>query len=196
MYETLSYLPEVLLNQTYETYIAEHLFKPLNMTASTFSVTEAEARGTLAHGFQNDAQDITKGKNGTLRATVPYFQRPGEERTWAGAGGVLTSARDLVGFSQLRYIFVFHNLFQAVWVSMLLNKGRHPYTNVTIIPEEIVEHVAYGRSILQGKPEFPELVSAYTGSKLLVMFTYRHLSEPKSIWCWSNPIFVPRPRYH
>ena len=98
MYETLSYLPEVLLNQTYESYIAEHIFKPLNMTASTFSVAEAEARGTLADGFQRDEQDITKGKNGTLMATVPYFQRPGEERTWAGAGGVLTSARDLVRF--------------------------------------------------------------------------------------------------
>ena len=102
MYETLSYLPEVLLNQTYEAYIAEHIFKPLNMTASTFSVVEAEARGTLADGFQPDEQDFTKGKNGTLKATVPYFQRPGEERTWAGAGGVLTSARDLVRFSRFR----------------------------------------------------------------------------------------------
>ena len=55
MYETLSYLPEALLNQTYEVYIAEHIFKPLNMTSSTFSVAEAEARETLAHGFQPDA---------------------------------------------------------------------------------------------------------------------------------------------
>jgi hypothetical protein len=38
---------------------------------------------------------------------------------------------------------------------MLLNKGRHPYTNETIIPEEVVEHVAYGRSVSQGKPEYP-----------------------------------------
>ncbi|KAF8177235.1 beta-lactamase/transpeptidase-like protein [Pholiota molesta] len=140
MYETLSYLPQVLLNQSYESYIAQHLFNPLNMTASTFSVAEAEARGTLADGFQWDMQDITQGKNGTLIPTIPYFQRPGEEPTWAGAGGVLSSARDL-----------------ATWVSMLLNKGRHPYTNVTIIPEEVVEHVAYGRSVSHGKPEFPEL---------------------------------------
>ena len=70
------------------------------MTASTFSVVEAEARGTLVDGFLSDAQDFTKGKNGTLKASVPYFQRPGEERTsrWAGAGGVLTSARNLVRF--------------------------------------------------------------------------------------------------
>ena len=68
------------------------------MTASTFFVVEAEARGTLVDGFLSDAQDFTKGKNGTLKASVPYFQRPGEERTCTGAGGVLTSARDLVRF--------------------------------------------------------------------------------------------------
>ena len=44
---------------------------------------------------------------------------------------------------------------------MLLNKGRHPYTNETIIPEEVVEHVAYGRSVSHGKPQFPELVSTH-----------------------------------
>lgn len=96
MYETLSYLPQILLNQTYESYITQHLFQPLNMTSSTFSVAEAETWGTLANGFLWDMEDITKGENGTRVAVNPYFQRPGEERTWAGAGGVLTSARDLV----------------------------------------------------------------------------------------------------
>ena len=50
---------------------------------------------------------------------------------------------------------------------MLLNKGRHPYTNETIIPEEAVEHVAYGRTVSQGKAEYPELVSTHTKSYLL-----------------------------
>jgi len=44
---------------------------------------------------------------------------------------------------------------------MLLNKGRHPYMNETIIPEDVVEHVAYGQSVSNGKPDFPELVSTY-----------------------------------
>ena len=77
------------------------------MTASTFSVVEAEARGTLVDGFLSDAQDFTKGKNGTLKASVPYFQRPGEERTWAGAGGVLTSAHNLVRFFTVSLDFYF-----------------------------------------------------------------------------------------
>ncbi|CAA7271165.1 unnamed protein product [Cyclocybe aegerita] len=140
MYEALSYLPQALLNQTYESYVEQHLFAPLNMTATTFSVAEAEKRGTLADGFQWDMRDLTKGENGTLRATVPYFQRPGEERTWAGPAGILSSARDL-----------------AVWVSMLLNKGRHPYTNKVIVSEEIIDYVAAGRTVTHPAPDFPEV---------------------------------------
>lgn len=92
MYETLSYLPQILLNQTYESYIAQHIFDPLSMTASTFSVSEVKARGTLADGFLRDMKDLMNNKNGTLTPIVPYFHRPGEENIWAGAGGVLTSA--------------------------------------------------------------------------------------------------------
>lgn len=105
MYEVLSYLPQVLLNQTFESYISQHFFDPLNMTSSTYSVAEAEASGKLAHSFGWDGQDSTlvnqegkPRKNGTRIPMIPYFQRPGEEKTWAGAGGVITSARDLVRF--------------------------------------------------------------------------------------------------
>jgi CubicO group peptidase (beta-lactamase class C family) len=96
MYETLSHLPKIFLNQSYESYIKQHLFTPLNMTESTFSVLEAEASGQLAHGFQWSMQDQYTRANGSLVPTVPYFQRPGEEKIWAGAGGVLTSTRDMV----------------------------------------------------------------------------------------------------
>ncbi|KAJ7035954.1 hypothetical protein C8F04DRAFT_954443 [Mycena alexandri] len=87
-------------------------------------------------------RDLLVGQNGTLTATVPYFQRPGEEKIWAGAAGILSSARDL-----------------SVWVSMLLNEGRHPVTNVTVIPADVVEHVALGASVSLKKAEFPETVS-------------------------------------
>lgn len=96
MYETLSYLPTLFLNQSYDSYISEHLFSPLNMSSSTYSVAEAERWGKLANGFMYDMEDEANDVNGTLKATVPYFLRPGEEMIWAGAGGVLTSARDLV----------------------------------------------------------------------------------------------------
>ncbi|KAJ7704705.1 beta-lactamase/transpeptidase-like protein [Mycena metata] len=160
MYETLSHLPPTLLNQTFESYIAEHLFAPLNMSSSTYSVAEAEQLGTLAHGFHWDMQDYLFGQNGTRTATVPYFQRPGDEKIWAGAAGVLTSSRDL-----------------ATWVAMLVNKGRHPTTNETVVPEDIVEHVATGVSVARGKAAYPELspvvygcgqdISSYRGRVLV-----------------------------
>ncbi|KAJ7611432.1 beta-lactamase/transpeptidase-like protein, partial [Mycena polygramma] len=139
MYETLSHLPPTLLNQTFELYIAEHIFAPLGMTASTYSVAEAEERGTLAHGFHWSMKDSLAGHTGKLTATVPYFQRPGEEKIWAGAAGILSSARDL-----------------SIWVAMLLNGGRHPVTNATVIPEDVVEHVALGASVSLKKAEYPE----------------------------------------
>lgn len=101
MYESLSYLPELFLNQAFEAYVDQHLFQPLNMSSSTYSVKEAEECETLADGFQWHMRDFTRGINGTRRATVPYFFRPGRERIWAGAGGVLSSARDLVCFNIL-----------------------------------------------------------------------------------------------
>ncbi|KAJ7067221.1 beta-lactamase/transpeptidase-like protein [Mycena amicta] len=140
MYETLSHLPRTLLNQSFESYISQHLFSPLGMRSSTYSIAQAEASGLLAHGFQYHLQDYLHGRNGTRTPTVPYFQRPGEEGIWAGAAGVLTSARDL-----------------SMWVAMLLNKGRHPLTNETVIPEDVVDHVATGVSVSAGKTSFPEL---------------------------------------
>nr|GAT61300.1 predicted protein [Mycena chlorophos] len=144
MYETLAHLPPTLLNQTFESYIAQHIFQPLGMNASTYSVAEAEARtlpdGTraLAHGHHWSMKDALAGKTGVLTPSE-YFQRPGEERIWAGAAGILSSARDL-----------------SRWIAMLLNDGRHPLTNETVIPADVVEHVALGYSVSLEKAEFPE----------------------------------------
>ncbi|KAJ7236023.1 beta-lactamase/transpeptidase-like protein, partial [Mycena rebaudengoi] len=155
MYETLSHLPPTLLNQSFEAYVAEHLFSPLGMLASTYSVAEAEARGTPAHGFHWSMEDKLYGRNGTRTAAVPYFQRPGEETIWAGAGGVLTSARDL-----------------STWVAMLMNGGRHPETNETVIPEDVLEHVTSGVSVASPKSDYPELSPKVYGCGQ-EMFSYR-----------------------
>lgn len=140
MYDSLSYLPTLFLNQTFESYIDQHIFTPLNMSSSTYSVAEAENRGTLADGFQYHMRDLARGINGTKRAMVPFFDRPGEEAIRAGAGGVLASARDL-----------------AMWASMLLNDGKHPHTGKQIIPSHVVEHAATGVTIAAGEALYPEL---------------------------------------
>lgn len=95
MYQTLPLIPQHLLGQPYESFVAEHIFGPLNMTSSTYSVAEAEKWGTLANAFQTNMR-FADGTNATNKPVVPFYQRPGQENVWAGAGGVLTSARDLV----------------------------------------------------------------------------------------------------
>ncbi|KAK7442199.1 hypothetical protein VKT23_016171 [Stygiomarasmius scandens] len=147
MYETLSYLPQLLLNQSYESYIAQHLFIPLNMTSSTFSIAEAEASGDFADGFHRSMRDTIVGINGTLTPTIPYFSRPGEETIWAGAGGVITSARDL-----------------TKWLEMLLEEGRHPETNETVVPAEVVKYAAEGVSVWEGTAKYPELSPVVYGA--------------------------------
>lgn len=44
-------------------------------------------------------------------------------------------------------------------MAMLLNDGRHPETNKTIVPEHILAHIARGLTVSEGKASHPELVS-------------------------------------
>ena len=52
----------------------------------------------------------------------------------------------------------------------MLNKGRHLYTNEFIIPEEVVDHVAYGRSISHGEPQFSTSKHARKSYMSFLMF--------------------------
>ncbi|KAJ7683455.1 hypothetical protein B0H17DRAFT_1137773 [Mycena rosella] len=69
--------------------------------------------GMPRHDFSGFARKGDVSEMISVSATVGGAERtrPGDEKMWAGAAGVLTSSRDL-----------------ATWVSMLLNKGRHPTT--------------------------------------------------------------------
>ncbi len=95
MYDSLAYLPEVLVNQSFPSFLDQHIFKPLNMSTATYSVAEAEA-GHMAHGFQTSGQDLKRGLGGTKKAIIPYYMRPSEEALSVGSGGVFASARDMV----------------------------------------------------------------------------------------------------
>ena len=80
---------------------------------------------------------------------------------------------------------------------MLLNNGHDPYTNESIIPSDVVEHVAYGRSVSQGKPKFPELVC-----KCFVLSNKRDLTqrdwflESQGIRSSPMAIFISKSRPH
>jgi hypothetical protein len=44
---------------------------------------------------------------------------------------------------------------------MLLDNGKHPYTNEQVVPSHVVEHVATGATVGNGKAPFPELVGSF-----------------------------------
>ncbi|KAG5640949.1 hypothetical protein DXG03_006547 [Asterophora parasitica] len=179
MYETLSHLPTRLLNASFESYVTQNIFHPAGMTAATYSVEAAEARTyppgykfpepgpfddgssgrkaipLLAHGHQSSLRDFYAKRPGALRPTVPYFQRPGEERVWAGAGGVLTSVRDMVP-----------------WLSILLNEGVVPKTNKLLIPHQVLERLETGVTVPEGKASYPELSPKVYGPAQM-RYTYR-----------------------
>ncbi|KAG6864602.1 hypothetical protein C0991_008334 [Blastosporella zonata] len=142
MFETLSHLPKQLLNMSFESFVDEYIFKPAGMNVSTYSVADAESQSLpiMAEGHQYSFRDFYNEEPGKLRPTVPYFQRPGEERVWAGAGGILTSVRDMVP-----------------WLSTLLNGGVVPRTNVTLIPQKVLDRLETGVMVSAGKAAYPEL---------------------------------------
>ncbi len=81
-YTILGLIVQVVSGQSYEFYIKEHIFSPLDMTNSYTSKTEAEAQG-LATGYTYFlGRPITRPK-------TPYSRR------WLPAGGLMSSAEDM-----------------------------------------------------------------------------------------------------
>ena len=110
----------------YTKFVKERLFKPLGMSTSTFSPTTAHASGLLTDTWAKFGRRI------------PFWfdDNVGEFR--AGAGGVISSADDMVN-----------------WLAVLLNEGQDPATNKTIIPKSVFDTVTTARWIISGKPSYP-----------------------------------------
>lgn len=128
------------------------------MNSTTLSVAKAQAlpHGQMSEGFLRSGRNVQLGLEGVRTAIKPFFIPEGEEEIWRGAGGVLTSARDLVRPLLLLprgYVLtpsVRHA--QTMWLAMLLGNGKHPHTNETVVPEAVISRCATGVSMADGKP--------------------------------------------
>ncbi|KXN88234.1 hypothetical protein AN958_07693 [Leucoagaricus sp. SymC.cos] len=67
-----------LLNQSFASYAEQHIFEPLEVSSTTYSVAKAE-KGLMADGFVQDGQDLKLGSDGVNRPMVPFFLRPENE---------------------------------------------------------------------------------------------------------------------
>ncbi|KAJ7287276.1 beta-lactamase/transpeptidase-like protein [Mycena rebaudengoi] len=141
MYTTLSYLPPVLLNMTFENYVHKNILKPLGMDHTTYFYADAIKTGHLADSFARDGANVTENpfSQGTIR-TLPFWdQSENETHLISGAGGVISSAHDM-----------------AIWLQMLLTEGKNQW-NETVIPSEVIREVAIGVSVREPVAQYPEL---------------------------------------
>ena len=82
------FLPEVIntySGMTFQEFVTERIFAPLNMTSTTYNLTEAEATGHMSQSW------IFTGRR------IPIiFQDPTTTNLIAGAGGAISNAIDMV----------------------------------------------------------------------------------------------------
>ncbi|KAK0458256.1 beta-lactamase/transpeptidase-like protein [Desarmillaria tabescens] len=162
MYMLLSYLPELLLphKPPFARYVKEHIFEPLGLVSTTYSVDVARASGNLVQGMARDG--VNKTENlfgmGTPRAMwhPSWFLAGDEDGNYkSGAGGIISSARDA-----------------ATWLQALLDGGRNPVTKECVIPPDVIQKVTTGKTVQMGFALYPELSSVVYGGAQS-RYTYR-----------------------
>jgi CubicO group peptidase (beta-lactamase class C family) len=77
-------LIERFTSMSHENFVAERIFNPLNMTSSTFSLEYAAATGELSESYNPHGRRI------------PHWLDKNDMPVIAGAGGILSSAVDLL----------------------------------------------------------------------------------------------------
>ncbi|KAH9889349.1 beta-lactamase/transpeptidase-like protein [Cubamyces lactineus] len=111
-------------NMSYGSFVAERIFKPLNMTSTSFSPSEAAKTGRLT-------QTWTRGVR-----RVPFWMSDAEDDLFAGAGGAISNVEDM-----------------TKWLATLLNGGVNPITNRTIVPASVLTDMTTARAIVHGEAE-------------------------------------------
>ncbi|KAJ7144400.1 beta-lactamase/transpeptidase-like protein [Mycena epipterygia] len=143
MYTLLSYFPPLLVGIQFEKYVNDFILAPLGMQSTTYSSERAARSGNLADGMARDSVNRTRDVFGAGRVrAIPYWapSKDGEGYYFSGAGGVISNANDM-----------------AIWLQALLNEGRHPTKNDTVIPVDVIRKAATGLAVALPVADFPEL---------------------------------------
>ncbi|EJF60228.1 beta-lactamase/transpeptidase-like protein [Dichomitus squalens LYAD-421 SS1] len=126
LYMLGAYLVSHYANTSYPDFVEDRLFRPLGMRTSTFSYSVANTSGLLTDSWTGFGRRI------------PFWLDDSVREFKAGAGGVISSAQDMVK-----------------WLAVLLNEGQDPATNKTVIPKSVFDAVTTSRWIVSGKPAGP-----------------------------------------
>ncbi|KAI1784867.1 beta-lactamase/transpeptidase-like protein [Ganoderma leucocontextum] len=108
--------------KTFQEFVKERIFDPLNMTSTTYSTQEANVTGHLSQSWAY------------IGRRIPIIiDDPATANLIAGGGGVLSNAVDM-----------------GKWAATVLNGGVDPVTNKTVIPASAYDETTTARIIQAG----------------------------------------------
>lgn len=126
-YNNMMYITAAHIISTYAgsftTFVKERIFDPLNMTSTTYSLSEAAVSGRMTQAWTS----IENGRR------IPHWFDDELNQSIAGAGGVISSAADM-----------------AKWVETYLNSGLNRRTNTTVIPKSTLDEITTPHFVVNG----------------------------------------------
>ncbi|KAH9855877.1 beta-lactamase/transpeptidase-like protein [Lenzites betulinus] len=131
MYIAGARIVEKYANMSIGDFVTSRIFKPLHMTSSTYSPSEAAWTGRVT-------QTWTRGVR-----RIPYWFPDEVNNLFAGPGGAVSSAEDIIK-----------------WVATLLNGGIDPKTNATIVPASVLANMTAYRAIENTAVSYRDVVSS------------------------------------
>ncbi|KAJ7873502.1 beta-lactamase/transpeptidase-like protein [Mycena olivaceomarginata] len=119
MFVTGSYVVAKLSGMAYRDFVEKHIMLPLNMSSSTMHPDRVSKSDRFSQTWTPSGRRI------------PFFATEQTVDLIAGAGGVISTAEDLL-----------------LWAKLILNGGVDSVTNTTIIPKATFDLATTGQSIL------------------------------------------------
>ncbi|KAF8167031.1 beta-lactamase/transpeptidase-like protein [Mycena galopus ATCC 62051] len=120
MFITASYVVSTLSGMDYRDFVETRIMLPLNMSSSTMHPDRVSGTDRFSQTWTPSGRRI------------PFFMTDQMADLIAGAGGVMSTAEDMI-----------------LWAKLILNGGVDTQTNTTIIPAATFDLATTGRSVLQ-----------------------------------------------
>jgi CubicO group peptidase (beta-lactamase class C family) len=127
MYMAAGYLVEILSEQSWEAFVQQHIFQPLEMERSNFDIMQtAREAGDYSHPYREIGDEVKE---------IPFYAA---QAAIAPAGAIVSTIMEM-----------------SHWVSMHLNRGT--YKETRIISEQQVQQLHAPQMVMPQISQYPEI---------------------------------------
>lgn len=137
MYTATGYCLEIITDRTWEDFVQENIFNPLNMNSTLFTIEDMEKQDDFAYPYYEERETDKLIKR-------PYYR---ESKGVGPAGAIISNIEDM-----------------SEWVIALMNQGNYKGKNVIssdILKETLQPAIAYPNTALETKGYDEILNSVY-----------------------------------